>query len=82
MTAGPKLKAQNHSDSYVNCHICETRHNVDLQVYKINTDNNHGKDIAGTKCTNCGTLMSVVITIYGVRTVENLLKERINEKEM
>ncbi len=74
-----KIGAQ-HSDSFVNCHICGTENNVDKQVYIIATDNNHGAEYAGKSCDSCKTLITVVISTFGATSIENELikKQNIN----
>ncbi len=70
-----------HSDAIVNCHICDTPNNVDVEVYRIQTDNNHGNDYAGKSCSNCKVMITVVVSIWGARSIENELKRIIYEKK-
>ncbi len=76
---GRSINSLQHSDSYVNCHICGTTNNVDKQVYIIATDNNHGAEYAGKSCDNCKTLITVVISTYGATSIENELIKKQKE---
>ena len=62
------------TDSVVDCHICNAQNDVSHKVEIIKNDNNHGNDWAGIHCKKCQTLITVVITIMGVNSIENLLK--------
>lgn len=69
-----------HYDSYINCHICKTSNNVDKQVYRIETDNTHGNQFAAKHCDKCKTLITVVVGMCGVRSIESELIRIEQEK--
>lgn len=70
-------------DSYVVCHVCGQENNADMQCYRITNNHHHGNDFCGVKCSQCKTVLTVVITERGVNTIENMIiqKSKANPKD-
>lgn len=57
--------------SFVNCHVCGSLEDVSKTAYVLNGGK---KETCGQSCSKCGTVMTIVITMQGLRTLENLIK--------
>ena len=60
-------------DSYVNCSYCDNYQCVDKQVGDMERQN---KDLQETHCNKCGMVITVIMSMMGVRCLETLIAKQ------